>query len=124
MTFHGKTVVLLGLLTAGLPLAAPAAGIAQITAHPKTFDGEVVSVSGTVSALRARTSRKGNPYETFTVCNGGCVHVFTFGQPPIRDGEQVTVAGTFAAVKHVGRYTFHNEIDTRSSDVHAGSTGS
>lgn len=124
MAFHGKTVVLLGLLTAGLPLAAPAAGIAQITAHPHTFNGQVVTVSGTVSALRARTSRKGNPYETFTVCNGGCVHVFTFGQPLLRDGERATVTGTYAAVKHVGRYTFHNEIDTRSSDILAGSAGS
>ncbi len=124
MALRGKSLVLLVLLTAGLSLAASAAAIVQITAHPQNFDGQVVTVSGTVSALRARTSRKGNEYETFTVCNGSCIHVFTFGQPLIRDGGQVSVTGTFAAVKHVGRYTFHNEIDTRSSDVHAGSTGS
>lgn len=123
MAFHGKAVVLLGVLTAGLPLAASAAAIAQITAHPQTYDGQVVTVSGTVNDLRARISRKGNPYETFTVCESSCVHVFTFGQPPLRDGERVSVTGTFAAVKHVGRYTFHNEIDTSISDVHAGSTG-
>lgn len=120
MALRGSFLVLLAVLTTALPLTVSAASIARITAHPAAYDGHVVTVSGTVSALRARTSRKGNAYEMFTVCNGGCVHVFTFGQPPIRDGEQVTVEGTFAAVKHVGRYTFHNEIDTSSRDVHAG----
>lgn len=119
MALRGTSPLLLALLVAALPLAASAAAIAQITAHPAAFDGRVVTVSGTVSALRSRVSRKGNPYETFALCSSSCVHVFTFGQPAIRDGESVSVTGTFAAVKHVGPYTFHDEIDTSSDHVRA-----
>ncbi len=37
--------------------------------------------------------------------------MFTFGRPHIANGEKITVHGTFAAVKHVGEYTFHDEIE-------------
>jgi hypothetical protein len=40
-----------------------------------------------------------------------CVNVFTWGHPHLDDGQRLKVNGTFEAVKHVGRYTFHNEID-------------
>jgi hypothetical protein len=122
MAIRGTSLMLLALLTIALPLTALAASIAQITADPAAYDGHVVTVSGTVSALRSRVSHKGNAYETFELCSSSCVHVFTFGHPPLRYGERATVAGTFSAVKHVGRYTFYNEIDTSSRDVHAGSS--
>jgi hypothetical protein len=37
-----------------------------------------------------------------------CVHVSIRKSPKVK---RLTVNGTFAAVKHVGRYTFCNEID-------------
>jgi hypothetical protein len=119
MTLRRTSLSLLALLTAALPVAALAASIAQITAHPAAYDGHVVTVSGIVSTLDSQVSHKGNAYETFALCGSSCVRVFTFGQPLLRDGERATVTGTFAAVKHVGRYTFHDEIDTRSRDVRA-----
>ena len=40
--------------------------------------------------------------------------VFTFGTPAIKDGDRVEVRGVFQRVKHVGSYTFHDEIDASS----------
>jgi hypothetical protein len=39
------------------------------------------------------------------------VNVFTWGHLQVAEGQKITVNGTFEAVKHGGRYTFHNEID-------------
>jgi hypothetical protein len=39
------------------------------------------------------------------------VNVFTWGHPQVAEGQKLTVNGTFDAVKHVGHYTFRNEID-------------
>jgi hypothetical protein len=39
------------------------------------------------------------------------VNVFTWGHPNVAEGKQLTVNGTFEEVKHVGRYTFRNEIE-------------
>jgi hypothetical protein len=45
------------------------------------------------------------------LCDGGCIHVFTFGRPKIAEGQKLQVVGTFSAVKHVGTYTFRDEIE-------------
>lgn len=78
---------------------------------PSKFDGQQVDVSGTVTQLQRSVSREGNPYVTFQLCASRCVHVFEFGSPTLTEGQRLTVRGTFAAVKHVGKYTFYNEID-------------
>jgi hypothetical protein len=78
---------------------------------PAKYDGQQVDVSGTVTQLQRGVSHQGNPYITFSLCASRCVHVFEFGAPNISEGQRLTVHGTFAAVKHVGKYTFYNEID-------------
>ncbi len=35
--------------------------------------------------------------------------VFAWGHRELREGQHLSVSGTFDAVKHVGRYTFYNE---------------
>ena len=94
-----------------LATAAFAAAIAQILGSPATYDGQHVDVTGQVEHLAQKVSHKGNPYVTFSLCSSQCIHVFGFGSPNIRDGQTITVHGTFAAVKHASGYTFYNEID-------------
>jgi hypothetical protein len=85
--------------------------VSQVLSNPTAFDGQHVTVSGAAQFVRPKTSRKGNDYETFSLCEQACVNVFTWGHPQIAEGHKLTVNGIFEAVKHVGRYTFHNEID-------------
>lgn len=61
-------------------------------------------------------SRRGNAYSTFQLRDtaGDAVKVFTWGHPNIMTGDPVQVTGVFEQVRHVGRYTFYNEIDAQS----------
>lgn len=100
-----QLVLGLGLWIGVVGVALGADTIKAIIASPTAFDGRHVMVSGTVRAVRLKVSQRGNPYETFYLCDRSCVRVFTFGQPVIADGQHIKVRGTFSADKHVGRST-------------------
>ncbi len=93
------------------PVAAATATVSQILAAPSTYSGSHVEVSGRIENLERKVSHLGNAYVTFSLCSRECVHVFAFGSPTIKDGQAISVRGTFTAVKRVGPYTFYNEID-------------
>jgi hypothetical protein len=95
----------------GIPTTTSAATIAQILASPSAYDGQHVDLRGTIEGLRAKTSQRGNPYVTFSLCATQCIHVFGFGSPSISDGQTITVHGKYETVKHVSGYTFYNEVD-------------
>jgi DNA polymerase III alpha subunit len=86
-----------------------------IIANPALYDGQTVTVHGTVTELRERTSRRGNAYTTFKLQDpsGGAVSVFSWGHPTSKNGDRVEVEGVFQEVKHVAPYVFYNEIDSR-----------
>jgi exonuclease VII large subunit len=86
--------------------------ISSLLSNPSTYDGSHVVVTGSVTNVKPKTSHAGNAYETFDLCDSSanCVEVFTFGQPALSEGDKITIRGTFTAVKHVGQYTFYNEI--------------
>ena len=81
-----------------------------ILADPDRFDGQAVTIRGTVTNLQERVSRAGNPYDTLDLSDGKqAIRIFSFGTSPCRTGA-ATVEGTFAKVKQQGRYTFYNEV--------------
>lgn len=85
---------------------------AALLAHASSYDGKMVTVSGTVTEVRHHTSHKGNAYTTFGLCDEShCVRVFEFGSPAIANGQTRTVTGTFAVSRKVGNATFRDEID-------------
>jgi hypothetical protein len=91
--------------------AAPLSSVRAILDDPDRFDGQPVTLRGTITNLRERVSRRGNAYYTFDLLDGGRgVRVFSFGTPPCQSGA-ATVEGTFFKVKRQGRYTFYNEVD-------------
>jgi hypothetical protein len=85
---------------------------ASLLAHASSYDGKMVTISGTVERVAHRVSHKGNSYTTFSLCDQSrCVRVFEFGSPAIADGQTRTVTGTFAVARHVGPATYRDEID-------------
>ena len=83
----------------------------EILANPDRFDGQVVTIEGTMSKLRQRVSRRGNPYYTFDLSDGKqAIRVFSFGRSPCRSGA-VMVEGAFDKVKRERQYVFHNEVN-------------
>ncbi len=82
----------------------------EILATPNRFDGQAVTITGTITNLSERVSQRGNPYYTFDLSDGKqAVRVFSFGKAPCRSGV-ASVDGTFQKVKPQGRYTFYNEV--------------
>jgi len=101
-----------------LSLSVVGAARADATISPSTllassvsYDGKHVAVSGIVQAVEMKTSQRGNDYDVFELCDSRCVHVFTWGHPALSNGQRLTVRGVFEVTKHVGAYTFHNEIE-------------
>jgi DNA polymerase III alpha subunit len=85
---------------------------AEVLSNPERFDGKVVTLAGTVTNLKERVSRQGNPYYTFDLNDGrGAITVFSFGSAPCKAGARALVEGTFRQVKQQGRYVFYNQVD-------------
>jgi hypothetical protein len=105
----------IGVLLAAASMAAASGtvSISALLASPSKYDGSHVVVTGTVSSVVPKTSRAGNAYETFSLCDAesDCVRVFTWGQPSLNDGDRKTVHGTFSAVKRESGYAFYDEIE-------------
>jgi DNA polymerase III alpha subunit len=90
------------------------ATVKTVMSDPARYDGQAVILAGTVNALDARVSKRGNAYYTFKLDDGsGRVNVFAFGQPPCPSGSRVAIDGTFRRVKQVSGHTFHDQVDAR-----------
>ena len=108
-------LILLILLWIQVPIAAEKVSVQEIIANPDRYDGQEVSIQGKATKIKAKTSKKGNEYTTFTLRDesGKGMSIFTYGHLPIRDGQKVTVTGIYQKVKKVGKYTFYNEVEAR-----------
>jgi hypothetical protein len=99
------------VLVAALPAFAFETTVRELVETPDRFDGKILTVRGTVTNLYRETSRRSNPYYTFSLSDGlRVVRVFSFGDTACRNGESATVEGTFNRVKKTGTYTFYNEV--------------
>ncbi|MGH2638101.1 MAG: hypothetical protein ACRDF4_02275 [Rhabdochlamydiaceae bacterium] len=102
------------LVIALVSVAAVAADLSpsEIINQPDQYNRQEITVSGVVEDFRAKTSHRGNAYEAFKLCdNKECLDVFAWGSTPRNDGTKIKVSGRFWEIKHVGKYTFYNELD-------------
>ena len=120
----GKTTLLTAaaaflLLTSDATRAADAS-IHSIATSPSNFDHQTVTLQGTALAVKETTSQRGNDYTTFKLQDGGdSVSIFTWGHPPLGNGDRVQVEGIFEREHHQGRYTFYNEVEaTKVTPLH------
>ncbi len=92
--------------------ASPDGAVKALLADPARYDGQIVTLTGTVTSLDVRVSQRGNSYYTFKLDDGsGRVTVFSFGDPPCPEGRAVNVEGQFLRVKEISGYTFYNQVD-------------
>lgn len=105
------TIALTLMAASPVPAITAPAAIADILANPASFDGKHLAVTGTIANLAPKTSKRGNDYTTFDLCDTKCIRVYSYGHPKLSNGQKLTVNGTFAADKHVGSLDFKNELD-------------
>lgn len=67
-----------------------------LSADPSTYDGQDITVSGTVKNPGTRQTRRGTA-TTYQLCDNACINVVQFAGTAVTDGSSVTVAGHFRA---------------------------
>ena len=111
------TIALILVATSPAPAAVAPTAIADILANPANFDNKHLTVTGTIAKLAEKTSKRGNDYTTFDLCDTDCIHVYSYGHPKLAEGQKLTVNGTFFADKHVGSYDYKNELDADENSL-------
>jgi len=86
--------------------------VSELLTNPDRFNGQRVTVIGTMNNLRGSTWHRGTRRYTFDLGDDNrTVYVISFEKPPCRSGA-ATVEGTFERVKKGSH--FSNEITARS----------
>ena len=107
--------LVLFLASTASPAFALSTSPGEILANPDRYDGQPVTIRGTVKNLRETVSRRGNAYYTFDLDDETrAIKVFSFGNASCKAGAPATVEGTYQKVKRQGRYTFYNEVEAAS----------
>ncbi|MFH2011229.1 MAG: hypothetical protein ABIJ37_00770 [Pseudomonadota bacterium] len=95
--------------------------VADLLANPSLYDQKMVTVKGRAFIVRKKMSSKGQPWNLisfFDMKNDKMViNVFGPGHAKIGNGDIIQVTGIFKAKSKRGRYTFDNEIETRSEQI-------
>jgi hypothetical protein len=89
------------LIYLGLVLVAQAAplSVSELLSNPDRFNGQPVTVTGTISNFRGNPLRRRSPLYTFDLSGGPeTVHVRAFAKPACQSGA-ATVEGTFGQIK-------------------------
>ncbi len=100
------------LLCAGVALPAGAASDlapSKIVADPASFEGKSVSVTGTVAKYQTTKTLMGT-IAAFQLCDDKCVVVIDETDTAHKDGDTVTVAGTFQSSFKGPKRSFTNVV--------------
>jgi len=103
-----STIVLVGFAIC----AATETTAARIMNNADSFDGQQVSVTGTISNIKFRALEAGNNYTTFMLADksGGRIKVFAWGKLTLKAGQKVQVTGVYRKVWTSARQYFYNQI--------------
>lgn len=103
---HSHSPYLRAAITRAAFLAALASTVAcghtsqvapsALAANPADYDGQSVTVSGTVKNPTAMQTRRGTA-TTYKLCDTAYITVIAFGDTNVSDGSQVTTSGRFRA---------------------------
>ncbi len=87
--------------------------VEKIMNNADSFDGQQVSMTGTVSNVKFKALEIGNNYTTFMLADksGGRIKVFAWGKLKLKAGQKVQVTGVFRKVRTTARRLYYNEIE-------------
>jgi len=93
--------------------------VEKIVTDKDSYDGKEVSVKGSVSNLKFKTSKSGNKYTTFVLVgeSGVRINVIILEHPKVKAGQKVRVTGVYRKVKKTAHRNYYNEIE--ASEVKA-----
>ena len=85
----------------------------KIITSRDSYDGKEISVKGTVSNIKIRTSTGGKNFTTFKIVgeSGIRVNVFIWGRLTLQIGQKVEVTGIYRKIIRVDQRIYNNQID-------------
>ena len=106
-------LVLAVILCGNFSYATPETTVEKILASKDSYDGNEVSVSGTVSSPRFKASKSGRPYMTFPLLgdSGGRINILFWGDMKLKPGKRVMGKGIYRKIMEMGKYTFRDVIE-------------
>jgi hypothetical protein len=108
MRFPNALVIAL-VAASALPVAAADLTPTAILASPSEFDGKSVSVAGSVAKYQTNKTMMGT-VAAFQLCDAKCIVVVDETNTLHKDGDKVTVAGTFQTTFKGPRRSFNNVV--------------
>jgi hypothetical protein len=97
--------IAIGIARADTPLAPSA-----VIAAAMTYDGQTVTVSGTVKNVQTKNSWRGGKTTLYQLCDSQCVNVVQHGSATLTEGQTQAVTGKFSALVEQGRFKVQNVI--------------
>ncbi len=95
--------------------------VGDLLANPARFDQKTVTVKGRAMIVRKQTDSRGRPWNLISFfdmeSDKKVVNVFGPGHASIGNGDIVQVTGVFKTRSKRGRYTYDNEIESRSEQI-------
>ena len=78
-----------------------------VVANAGNYDGQTITVTGTVTALQTDVQKLHADFEQYQLCDGkasdkSCVTVIDLGRPALQEGQQTTASGMYRAAFHRG----------------------
>jgi len=91
--------------------------VEKIVKNRDSYDGQEVSIKGTVSNVKSKTLEVGKTYTTFMLAgkSGGRIKVSVSGALKLKPGQEVQVKGVYRKVRTTAYRYYYNEIE--ASDV-------
>jgi hypothetical protein len=103
-------VTMAGLyLTVALPAVAADLTPSAVVADPATYEGKSISVAGTVAKYQTSKTLMGT-VAAFQLCDAKCVVVIDETGTAHKDGDTLTVSGTFQTTFKGPRRSFKNVV--------------
>ena len=101
------------VLLGSIVQAAMETTVEEIMANKDSYDEKEVSVSGTVSSPKFKSSRHGELYMTFPMLgdSGGRINILFWGDMKLKPGKKVSVKGIYRKNMKVGNYPFLDMIE-------------
>ena len=87
--------------------------VEKIINNKDSYDGQEVSVKGTVSNLKNKTLEVGKTYTTFMLAgkSGGRIKISVAGTLKLKPGQEVQVKGVYRKVRTTAQRYYYNEIE-------------
>jgi hypothetical protein len=106
---HFRAAILTLMLSSALPAAAADLTPSAILADPSQYDGKSVTVVGSVAKYQTSKTLLGT-VAAFQLCDAKCIVVIDETNTLHKDGDSVTLSGTFQTSFKGPRRSFKNVV--------------